>query len=170
LLSSTVGGVVPDLGSDVELLEILLTKVMRLAAMHGETPIGDHGGPALSMAESVLLVELLAAGEVTQQQVADRLGLDKSRVSRLCSSLEGKHLLARQRDTANRRNLRLRLTPSGETAATRLRYTWQQRHERMLAAMTPAERHALLLGLGALVRELAAFHGQYETLQQPLAT
>lgn len=146
----------PD--ADVELLETLLTKVMRLAAMHGEAPIGDRGGAALSMAESVLLVELLTAGEVTQQQVADRLGLDKSRVSRLCSSLEGKQLLARQRDAGNRRNLRLRLTPSGATAATRLRHTWRQRHERMLAAMTPDERRALLFGLGALVRELAAIH------------
>jgi DNA-binding MarR family transcriptional regulator len=163
LLLSTVGGVVPGPDSDVELLETLLTKVMRLAAMHGEPPIGNRGGPALSMAESVLLVELLTAGEVTQQQVADRLGLDKSRVSRLCSSLEGKHLLVRQRDAGNRRNLRLRLTSSGAAAATRLRHTWQQRHERMLAAMTPDERHALLLGLGALVRELAAFHDQYET-------
>ena len=102
--------------SDAELLEALLAKVMRLQAMHTEES-GDLAGTALSMAEGILLVELLATGEVTQQQVADRLRLDKSRVSRLCSSLEGKHLLARERDAGNRRNLHLRLTPSGATAA-----------------------------------------------------
>jgi DNA-binding MarR family transcriptional regulator len=149
--------IVPD--SDAELLETLLARVMRLIAMqHGDAPAGDHAGPPLSVAEGVLLVELLITGEVTQQQVAARLRLDKSRVSRLCSALERKRLLARQRDQRNRRNLRLRLTPSGAAAATRLRQTWRERHERMLAAMTPNERRALLLGLGALARELAAAH------------
>jgi len=161
------GGVVPD--SDAELLETLLTKVMRLLAVHGDAPVGDPAGTALSVAEGVLLVEVLATGEVTQQQMADRLRLDKSRVSRLCSALERKHLLARQRDQRNRRNLRVRITPSGAAAATRLRQTWHERHERMLAAMTPDERRALLLGLGALARELAAFH-PHETVPQSLAT
>ncbi len=162
------GDVVPD--SDAELLETLLTKVMRLHAIHGDAPVGDLAGPALSMAEGVLLVELLATGEVTQQQVADRLSLDKSRVSRLCSALERKHLLARQRDDSNRRNLRVRITASGAAAATRLRQTWHQRHERMLAAMTPDERRALLLGLGALARELAVFHPEQRDVRESLAT
>jgi DNA-binding MarR family transcriptional regulator len=158
---------VPDSGA--ELLETLL-KVMRLAVVHGEAPAGGMAGTALTMAEGVLLVELLAAGEVTQQQIADRLRLDKSRVSRLCSALERKHLLARQRDESNRRNLRVRITASGAAAATRLRRAWHERHERMLAAMTPDERHALLLGLGALVRELTALHHEHQTAQEPLAT
>jgi DNA-binding MarR family transcriptional regulator len=152
---------VPD--SDAERLETLLTKVVRLLAVHGEGPVGDLAGTALSMAEGVLLVELLATGEVTQQAVADRLSLDKSRVSRLCKALERKHLLARQRDEGNRRNLRVRITASGVAVATRLRETWHERHERMLSAMTADERRALLLGLGALARELAAFHPEPNT-------
>lgn len=158
----------PD--SDAELLETLLTKVMRLVAVHGDAPVGDHAGVALSMAESVLLVELFATGEVTQQQVADRLSLDKSRVSRLCSALERKHLLVRQRDESNRRNLRVRITASGAAAAAQLRQTWRKRHERLLAAMTPDERRALLLGLGALARELAAVHPHHRTVRESLAT
>src|SRR5215207_4405096 len=163
MLSTTVASInhgrpfVAD--SDAELLETLLTKVMRLVAMHGEAPVEAHGGIALSMAEGVLLVELLAAGEVTQQQMADRLSLDKSRISRLCSALERKRLLARQRDEGNRRNLRVQITKSGTDVATRLRHTW---HERLLAAMTRGERRALLLGLAALARELAAFHRKHE--------
>jgi DNA-binding MarR family transcriptional regulator len=160
-------GAVPD--SDAELLETLLAKVMRMVAVHADA-VGEHAGTALSMAEGVLLVELLATGEVTQQQVADRLGLDKSRVSRLCSALERRHLLARGRDQRNRRNVRVWLTASGEAAATRLRRTWRERHERMLAAMAPEERRALLLGLGALARELAALHPEPESVREPLAT
>ena len=146
----------PD--SDAELLETLLTQAMRRIVTHGDGLADGHAAPALTMAESVLLIELHEAGEATQQQLADRLDIDKSRVSRLCSALEDKHLLARERDDSNRRNLRVTISPAGTTAATRLRRLISDRHERMLAAMTPQERSGLLLGLTALVRELDATH------------
>ena len=116
------------------------------------------GAKALTTAEGVLLLEMLTTGEATQQELAQHLGLDKSRVSRLCSALERKGMLARQRDESNRRSLRLVVTPSGRAAAARLRKSWRERHEGLLAAMSADERRALLLGLNALSRELAAFH------------
>jgi DNA-binding MarR family transcriptional regulator len=146
----------PD--SDAELLNTLLSTVMRLVAVHADDSLGGHGGVPVPMAEGVLLVELLTTGEVTQQHMADRLHVHKSRVSRLCAGLERKQLLTRQRDESNRRNLLLRLTPSGLATATQLRQNLHRQHERILAGMTPDERRALLLGLGAFGRELAAFH------------
>ncbi|MEV6107294.1 MarR family transcriptional regulator [Streptomyces sp. NPDC051940] len=131
-------------------LERLLATLLAMTARHAES------------SEEHLLVELLAAGEVTQQQIADRLGLDKSRISRLCTSLERKELLVRVRDESNRRNLSLRLSPAGRAEATRLRRAWRERHARILAAMTPAERDGLLLGLGALARQMAAVHHEHE--------
>jgi DNA-binding MarR family transcriptional regulator len=147
---------VPD--SEAELLETLLSRVMRLVSVHLDAPVSDVAGTPLSAAEGSLLVELRAVGDVTQQQMADRLSIDKSRVSRLCAALERKHLLARERDPSDRRNLRLCLTESGEKAAARLRQAWRTYHDRMLAAMTPGERRALLVGLTAFARELAAAH------------
>ena len=146
--------------SHAEQLEMLLAKVMRMLAMHGDASSGDPGGAsALTNAEGVVLLEMVTTGEATQQELASRLGLDKSRVSRLCAALERKGMLARQRDESNRRSLRLAVTPSGRSAADRLRRAWRKRHEDMLAAMSPDERRALLLGLRALSRELAASHG-----------
>jgi len=147
---------VPD--SEAELLETLLSRVMRLVSVHLDAPVSDVAGTPLSAAEGSLLVELRAAGDVTQQQMADRLSVDKSRVSRLCAALERKDLLARERDAIDRRNLRLCLTESGERAAARLRQAWRAYHDRMLDAMTPSERRALLVGLTAFARELAAAH------------
>lgn len=144
--------------SDAEVLETLLARVMRLVSVHLEAPVSDLAGTALSAAEGSLLLELLVHGEVTQQQIADRLMVDKSRVSRLCTALERKDLLARERDASNRRNLRLHVTESGQKAATQLRQAWRAYHERMLAAMTPRERRALLVGLAAFARELGALH------------
>ena len=148
----------PD--SDAEVLETLLARVMRLVSVHLDAPVSDVAGTALSAAEGSLLVELRAVGEVTQQQMADRLSIDKSRVSRLCAALERKDLLARERDASDRRNLRLCLTDSGEKAAARLRQAWRAYHDRMLAGMTPSERRALLVGLTAFVRELAVAHAE----------
>lgn len=162
------GAMVPD--TDVDLLEPLLAKVMRLQAAHVDAPGNDSAGMALPMAEGALLIDLLAAGDVTQQQLADRLHLDKSRVSRLCAALERKHLLTRERDDNNRRNLRVQITPSGLAAARRLRQRWRERHERMLAAMTPDERQALVVGLAALARELAALHPAASPPGQPQHT
>jgi DNA-binding MarR family transcriptional regulator len=90
--------------------------------------------------------------------MAERLSVDKSRVSRLCAALERKDLLARERDASDRRNLRLGLTDSGERAAARLRQAWRSYHDQMLGAMTGSERQALLIGLTAFARELAAAH------------
>jgi DNA-binding MarR family transcriptional regulator len=149
---------VPD--SEAELLETLLGRIMRLVSVHLDAPVSDIAGTALSAAEGSLLVELRTAGEVTQQQMADRLSIDKSRVSRLCAALERRNLLARERDASDRRNLRLCLTESGETAAARLRAAWRAYHERMLGAMTAGERRALLIGLTAFQREVAAAHAQ----------
>ncbi|HET6504171.1 MAG TPA: MarR family transcriptional regulator [Amycolatopsis sp.] len=145
---------------DADLLEPLLAKVMRLAAMHSDDAVEVRPGTALTATEGVLLVEVMTAGEVTQQQMADQLRLDKSRVSRLCSALERKHLITRHRDQDNRRNLLVRITDNGEKTAARLRQTWREHHERILAAMSQKERHALLLGLRALARELAALHSE----------
>jgi DNA-binding MarR family transcriptional regulator len=93
--------------------------------------------------------------------------VDKSRVSRLCAALERRGLLARERDIRDRRNLRLFLTESGEKAATQLRQAWRAYHDRMLTAMTPTERHALLVGLTAFARELAAVHAEQPGLRRP---
>ncbi|HEY5882377.1 MAG TPA: hypothetical protein VIU11_25930, partial [Nakamurella sp.] len=61
-------------------------------------------------------------------------------------------LLTRDRDPANQRWYRLRLTEAGRTVHREIGDAFHQRYERWVAAMTPQERSALLTGLPALVR------------------
>lgn len=150
----------PDPESDR--LESLLATVLPLLAVHGESRTAGPSAPALPIAEAALLITLLDIGEVTQQQLADRLHLDKSRVSRLCLALERKRLVIRERDQANRRNLLVNINDAGTAAALRLRQQWREWHEQVLAAITPSERHALLTGLAALARELPALRQRHE--------
>lgn len=143
---------------DADQLESLLATVLPLLAVHGDARAAGPAGAALPIAEAVLLIALLDSGEVTQQQLADRLHLDKSRVSRLCSALERKRLVARERDQDNRRNLHVKISDTGRAAAVGMRQQWRGWHEQVLAAITPGERHALLTGLAALARELPGLH------------
>jgi hypothetical protein len=67
-------------GADVgrEVLETLLARVMRLVAMDGDSPAGGLAETTLSMAEGVLLVDLLDSDGATQQKLADRLNIDRA--------------------------------------------------------------------------------------------
>jgi DNA-binding MarR family transcriptional regulator len=113
-----------------------------------------HTGLHLSMSEVFALGELADAGTLSQQELADRLGLEKSTVSRLAASLERREWLSRERDPANRRVYRLRLTAPGRQAAKRVGRQFHAYHAALFAALTPAEQAGLQLGLTGLIRAL----------------
>ncbi|MGH3738258.1 MAG: MarR family winged helix-turn-helix transcriptional regulator [Micromonosporaceae bacterium] len=119
----------------------------------GLLELHHHG---LSLSETFALGELSEAGTLSQQELADRLGLEKSTVSRLAAGLERREWLIRERDPANRRYYRLRLTALGREAARRVGGHFHAVHARMFAALTPAERAGLRRGLGGLIRFLEA--------------
>lgn len=105
------------------------------------------------------LHELSADGGLSQQDLTSRLRLEKSTVSRLVAQLERDGLLVRERDPANHRFYRLYLTKRGAAAHADLRAEFHDRHARLIAGMSPAERKALLTGLRALVREMRVDSG-----------
>jgi DNA-binding MarR family transcriptional regulator len=117
---------------------------------------GPGGSPAVTASEARALTELLAAHGIAQGQLAALLGLEKSTVSRLAASLEGKGWIRRGRDERNHRYVRLYLTPQGRAVADRLWQAWQSRQERILAGLTAEERVGLALGLRGVLRGLAA--------------
>lgn len=109
-----------------------------------------------SLSEAMALQELLARGEVTQSEVGDHLGLEKSTVSRLVDAMAGKGWVGKERDPNNRRYHRVRLTDTGRRVALDLAEAMRRRHERILAGLSEAERQAVALGLPALGRAMAA--------------
>ncbi len=130
----------------------LLFEFIRAFGLH-RPDLGVPGVP-VSFSEALALAELsqAAPAALSQQQLAERLRLDKSTVSRLTAALERRELITRARDPANRRWSRLALTARGQTTATELIARFHQRHQRLFAAMRPAERQELAAGLAALVR------------------
>jgi DNA-binding MarR family transcriptional regulator len=112
----------------------------------------DVPGYPVSLSQAFALHELDTDIPLAQRDLAERLRLDKSSVSRMAAEMERKGLLVRERDPANRRQYRLRLTDRGRAVHAGMAGAFHTRFEAWMAALTAAERAALLKGLPALVR------------------
>jgi DNA-binding MarR family transcriptional regulator len=109
-------------------------------------------GHPVSVSQAFALHELDTDTPLSQRDLAERLRLEKSSVSRMAAEMERKGLLVRERDPANRRLYRLRLTDRGRAVHAGMRGSFHEQYVRWVAEMTPAEREALVIGLTAFVR------------------
>lgn len=119
----------------------------------------DRPGPmpagfSTSVSEMLALLTLADEAPMSQQTLAERVQLDKSTVSRLVRVLERRGWVTRERDRDDTRIVQLRLTETGQQEAAALAQHLNERHARLLAALTPDEQEALACGLTALIRAL----------------
>jgi DNA-binding MarR family transcriptional regulator len=110
-----------------------------LAALHEEllAPTGINAGEL-----SVLLL-LDAREPESQQQVAQRLGVDRTTMVALIDALEGKDLVARRPDPADRRRNVIELTDTGRKTLRRATHASDQAEQRLLTQLDDAERDQL---------------------------
>jgi DNA-binding MarR family transcriptional regulator len=104
------------------------------------------------------LGELTDVEAMSQHELARRLGLEKSTVSRLAAALVDRGWVSRARNPDNRRLYRLQLTPDGQAAARQIGKELRARHTELLNGLTPAERHGLTIGLAGIARVLKNQH------------
>jgi DNA-binding MarR family transcriptional regulator len=108
----------------------------------------------VSVSQAFALHELDTGTPLSQRDLAERLRLEKSTVSRMAADLERKGLLVRERDPQNRRLYRLRLTDRGRTVHARMAAAFHEQYVRWVASMSRTECDALLAGLPALVNAM----------------
>jgi DNA-binding MarR family transcriptional regulator len=133
-------------------LHELLMDLVRAAGLL--QPDQTVAGFPVSLSQAFALHELDTATPLSQRDLAERLRLEKSSVSRLAAEMERKGLLVRERDPNNHRQYRLRLTDLGRATHARMAATFHQRYGCWAAEMTNSERAALRTGLPALVRAI----------------
>ncbi|WP_283137032.1 MarR family winged helix-turn-helix transcriptional regulator [Rhizohabitans arisaemae] len=133
-------------------LETLLVDL--LVELGVQRPDSMLPGRSVSLSEGWALLELGRCGPVSQQHIVACLKLEKSSVSRLAAGLERRGWLTRERDPANRRYHRLTLTEEGRAVSREIEHHLRDRHTKVIAGLTPAEREALSLALPALTRAL----------------
>lgn len=111
-----------------------------------ETPCGQP----VAVAEAHALMELSREEPLLQKDLAARLRLEKSTVSRLVKSMEGRGWVGRIRSPRDGRALELRLTGAGRQAAARLAEARGEKFARILEAIPEGDRAAVVEALSIL--------------------
>jgi len=99
-------------------------------------------GPVNVRELSVLLL-LDGREPESQQQAAERLGVDRTTMVGLLDSLEDNGLVARQPDPADRRRNVVALTPAGRKALKRAKAASDEAERALLADLSPTEAKQL---------------------------
>jgi DNA-binding MarR family transcriptional regulator len=138
------------MGFSVQRLHELLMELVRaIEAIQLAGP-----GEPVTLSQLLALHELDGDRPLSQRDLAERLRLEKSSVSRLAADLEQKGFLVRERDPANRRFYVLRLTDRGRAQHAARASAFQERFEHIVDGMTEPELRDLMSGLNAFVRAM----------------
>jgi len=124
-----------------ELLESVVTFV-RSFGLHkpDQTPCGQP----VAVAEAHALMDLAAFGPVRQGELAARLQLEKSTVSRLVRQMEAHGWIQRNSDCHDGRAVLIRLTRQGRETANELARARQEKFARIIAAI-PEDKRSMVV-------------------------
>jgi DNA-binding MarR family transcriptional regulator len=139
-----------------QMLQEQLIAFIRAFGLHRpeQTPCGE----LISVAEAHALMELTRGEVLTQNALAQRLGLEKSTVSRLLGILERRQWITRSRSAHDARAMELQLTDAGQGVAVQLAQARQAKFARLVAALPEAQRSSVVEALGMLVEALHDSH------------
>lgn len=139
-----------QMSSPNELEERVMAFVRAFGLHRSErTPCGEP----ISVSQAHALTEL-AAHPLTQAELARRLRLDRSVVSRLADVLIERGWLLRERHPHDQRAVQLVLTSAGRQAAAGLAGARRARMATLLDAVPPEERESVLHALDVLACSL----------------
>jgi DNA-binding MarR family transcriptional regulator len=140
---------VPEESTDAMLLQQRITAFVRAFGLHqpDRTPCGE----AVPVSEAHALVELHRDGPMTQLELAGRLRLEKSSVSRLVGLLCARGWVRRDKRAGDGRLVWLEVTDTGRQTATDLATARAARFRRLLDAIPPAQRPAVIDALSLLI-------------------
>lgn len=133
-------------------LQQRLVRFVRAFGLHqpDQTPCGEP----IPVSEAHALMELAQVESLGQLELAGRLGLTKSTVSRLVGKLLERGWVDRAQDHADARAVRLRLTGAGRAAAGELDDARAAKFAALLAAIPEGERDTVLRSLDILTEAL----------------
>lgn len=140
------------LSPDVRALEERLISFIRAFGLHqpGQTPCGQP----LSVSEAHALTELQKDGGLTASDLAKRLRLEKSTVSRLIAQLEKRGWVERHPHPKDGRASALHLSKQGERVAGQVVTARHDKLTRLFDALPEGERAAVIGSLSTLTEAL----------------
>jgi DNA-binding MarR family transcriptional regulator len=129
----------PQADAAAELGELLIG-ASRAFTRKGLAGFHAHG---LSPARVRLILALADAGAIRMSGLAEQLGVTNRAVTGLADALEGEGVVARRPDPADRRAVRLELTPAGMALVDEIERLQRQVSEEIFAALPQDERDQL---------------------------
>lgn len=115
-------------------------------------------GKPMPTSHAHALMELLEHPDMTQNELAECLGLMKSTISRLVARLEQDGKLVRTPDKRDRRVRRLRLTAKGRRVAQSVSESSRNRFQALMGAIPAGKRQQVLESLDALMNAAPTTH------------
>ena len=103
-----------------------------------------------------------------QRELASRLRLEKSTVSRLVRKMEANRWIQRTCDRQDGRAVLIRLTRQGREAATQIARARQEKFARILSAIPPDKQSLVVEAVSILERATCQSEGPQERLRGPL--
>jgi DNA-binding MarR family transcriptional regulator len=94
----------------------------------------------------------LAVGPISQHELGEELGIDRTTMVELIDDLEAKGIVVRRRNPADRRAYSIQLTPKGRTVQKRAATAFDSAADEFFAPLQPNEREVL----GGMMRRLIA--------------
>jgi DNA-binding MarR family transcriptional regulator len=116
---------------------LLIFRLARASAWRLGRSLGESG---LRWPEFAVLHHLEAQGPIAQRDLALALRIQPSNLVALLDQLEGRELLARAPDPADRRRHRVELTSAGRRAVKRAREATRRAEVEMLGPLSAEER------------------------------
>lgn len=135
-------------------LQERMVELIRAFGLHrpDETPCGKP----VSVSEAHALMELARTERLSQNELAARLLLEKSTVSRLVGGLVARGWVERERDPTDGRAVRLALTQRGVRAAAEIGEARRRKFDGVLERIPEEERSAVLEALAVLTEAMRA--------------
>jgi len=106
----------------------------------------------VTLAQCIVLLEIDEAGQLTMGQLAARLRLDNSTLSRTIEGLVQRRLVERLREDRDRRVVRIRLTREGDEACRSIHEQNDRHYARVFARIPKSRRGTVIKSFGALVQ------------------
>lgn len=100
------------------------------------------------------IVEIAKAGNISVNELAEQLNLDKSTVSRTVDGLVNDEIILRQPDPADRRYVLLSLTPKGRRVYAGLEERSENYYTEVLASIPAEKREQVVESLGYLAEAM----------------
>lgn len=142
----------PRSPTDAAALQAQITAFIRAFGLHqpDQTPCGQ----SIPVSEAHALMELDRDGPLAQHELAARLRLEKSTVSRLVSQLHGRGWVTRTKHDGDGRVAWLELTAAGRSAAGQLADARAAKFSRLLDAIPADRRDSVVDSIATLVEAL----------------